>query len=114
MLTPIVVKPALAPVAKPAEPCPLAIVATLPFVELQWLFKVTSCVVASLNVPVAVNCCVLPTAMVGLIGVMTVDTNVAVPTTNDALPVTPESDAEIDTVPARFPCATPVDRTDAN
>lgn len=113
-MTPMVAKPALAPVAKPAEPCPLAIVATLPFVELQWLFKVTSCVVASLNVPVAANCWVLPTVMVGLIGVIVTDTSVALPITNDALPVTPESEAEMFTVPARFPCAIPVDRTDAN
>ena len=113
-MTPIVVKPALAPVASPAEPCPFAMVATLPFVELQWLFNVTSCVVASLNVPVAANCSVLPTVMVGLIGVIATDTSVAVPITKDALPVTPESEAEIVTVPARFPCAMPVDRTDAN
>jgi hypothetical protein len=112
--TPMVVRPALPAVARPAEPCPFAIVATLAFVELQWLFKVTSWVVASLKVPVAENCSVLPAAMVGLIGEIAIDTSVPLPTTNVAVPVIPESEADIVTVPTRLPCATPLERTDAN
>ena len=89
-------------------------VATLALLELQWLFKLTSCVVASLNVPVAVNCWVVPTPIVGLMGEMATDTKVPLPITSEAVPLIPESDAVMVTVPARFPWAMPLERTDAN
>jgi hypothetical protein len=38
---------------------------------------VMSCVLLSVNVPVAVNCCVTPSAMLGIAGVTAMDTNVA-------------------------------------
>lgn len=59
-LTPMVVVPVLVVVAKPAFTGALATVATLGTVELQCELMLTSCVVLSLNVPSAMNCCVLP------------------------------------------------------
>ena len=41
---------------------------------------VRSCVVPSVNVPVAVNCCVVPSATVADCGFMAIDTSVAVVT----------------------------------
>ena len=54
--------------------------------------RVRSCVLASLKVPVAVNCFVVPTAMLEFAGVTAMDTNVALLTLSEAVPVTePES-----------------------
>lgn len=78
-------------------------VATLAEDELQWLLSVTSCVLASLKVPVATNCCVLPALAVGAAGVIASDTSVPVPTVRVVLPFTPEEDAEIVTVPPFLP-----------
>ncbi len=46
--------------------------------ELQCAFSVTSCMVPSLNVPVAVNCCVVPAATEVFAGVITIETSVPV------------------------------------
>jgi hypothetical protein len=62
-----------------------------------------SCVLLSLNVPVAVNCCIVPAAAVGAAGVIVSDTNVPVPTVNVVLPLTPEDEAVIVTVPPFLP-----------
>lgn len=80
--------------------------------ELQWLFSVTSCVVPSLNVPVAVNCCDPPTASVGAKGVIAIETNVPVPTVSVVVPLTPPLDAVIVTVPLFLPSALPKRRTE--
>jgi hypothetical protein len=55
-------------------------VATLADEELQCALRVTSCVVPSLNVPVALNCCVVPAAAVGAAGLTARETRVPVPT----------------------------------
>jgi len=112
-LAPMVVVPAPAQCARPPTLGALAIVAIEADEELQWLFRVMSCVVASLNVPVAVNCCVLPTVAVGAGGVTKSDTRVPVPTVRVVVPVTPEEDAEMVTDPPFLPCAIPELRTDA-
>jgi hypothetical protein len=91
----------------------LAIVATLAEDELQWLFSVMSCVLPSLKVPVAVNCCVPPAVAVGAVGVTASETSVPVPIVKVVVPVTPDADAEMVTVPPFFPCAIPVERIDA-
>ena len=114
ILAPMVVTPDALAVARPATPGLFAMVATVPDVELQWELSVKSCVVASLNVPVTANCCVLPVVVVGSIGVIAVDTSVPLPTTSVAVPVIPTSEALIVTVPTRFPRAIPVPRMDAN
>ncbi len=73
----IVVEPAAAEAASPLEPAALLIAATDAADELQVTDCVRSCVVLSENVPVAVNCCVVPEAMLGLAGVIARETSVA-------------------------------------
>lgn len=62
-----------------------------------------SWVEASLKVPVAVNCCVLPTETDGFAGEIAIETSVPVPTTSVPVPVMPPLEAEIVTVPAFLP-----------
>ena len=101
-------------VASPAWMGAFAIVATDELVELQCEFIVTSCMVPSLNVPVAVNCCVEPVDTEGFTGLTAVLTSVPVPTVSVVVPVTPNAVAEMVTLPAFFPCTIPDDRTFAN
>src|SRR5207249_8608810 len=75
-LAPIVVVPIPLAVANPAMLGAFAIVATLEEDELQCVVSVTSCTVLSLNVPVATNCCVLPSATDGVSGEIAIDTKV--------------------------------------
>src|SRR5712664_4056692 len=76
-LTPIVVVPVLIVLASPAVPAVLLMVATLAAVELQCPLAVRSCVVPSVNAPVAVNCCGLPRATVASGGLIAIDTRAA-------------------------------------
>ena len=69
----IVVVPADADVALPIKPEAMLTVATSATEELQVTMVVMSCVVLSEYVPVAVNCCVVPLAMVGFVGVIDID-----------------------------------------
>ena len=62
-----------------------------------------SCVLASLKVPVAVNCCRPPAVTVGFNGVTTSETNVPVPIVRVVVPVTPEALAETVTDPPFLP-----------
>ena len=112
-LAPIVLVPAALQFARPATLGALAMVATGAEDELQWLFKVMSCVLASLNVPVATKGCVPPAFAVTVAGVTASDTSVPVPTVKVVLPVTPEEEAEIVTVPPFFPWVMPVERMEA-
>jgi hypothetical protein len=68
----IVVDPAATELASPLAP----IVATDVLDEFQDAEVVRFCVESSENVPVAVNCCVVVMAMLGLAGVMAMDTRV--------------------------------------
>ena len=86
---------------------------TLAADELQWLFSVTSCVLLSLNVPTAANCCVLPALHVAFAGEIASDCNVPVPTVRTVVPCTPEAEAVIVTDPPFFPWAMPVERIEA-
>jgi|SRR6266516_781043 len=72
-----------------------------------------SCVLLSLNVPVATNSWVVPAAAVGAAGVRVNDTRVPVPTVRVVLPLTPDAEAVIVTVPPFLPCAMPEPRIDA-
>jgi len=112
-LAPIVAVPAAMQFANPATLGAFAIVATGADDELQWLFSVMSCVLPSLNVPVATNCCVLPAGAVGAVGVRATETSVPVPTVRLVLPVIPDAEAEITTVPPFFPWAMPLERIEA-
>ena len=62
-----------------------------------------SWVLASLKLPVAVNCCGPPAAAVGFTGVMTSETKVPVPIVRVVVPVIPEAAAEIVTDPPFLP-----------
>jgi hypothetical protein len=73
----IVVVPAAAEVVSPLEPAALLTAATAAADEFQFISVVRSCVVLSENVPVAVNCCVVPIAMLGFAGVIAMETSVA-------------------------------------
>jgi hypothetical protein len=96
--------PMAMPLAKPV----LAIVATVvvPDTHVAWLVR--SCVLLSEYVPVALNCFVVPFAIVGLPGVTAIDTNVAAVTVNVSPGlVTPLSAAVICDVPVPTPVASP-------
>jgi hypothetical protein len=73
----IVVEPAATEAANPLEPAALLIVAMPVLDELQATVVVRFCVELSEKVPVAVNCWVVPLAMLGLVGVIARDTSVA-------------------------------------
>jgi hypothetical protein len=73
----IVVEPAAIDVASPLDPAALLIVAAPVLEEFQVTKLVKSCVEPSEYVPVAVNCWVVPLAMLGLGGVIAMETSVA-------------------------------------
>jgi hypothetical protein len=73
----IIVEPATAEAASPSVPAALLMAATPAADEFQITDVVRSCVVLSENVPMAVSCCVVPGAMLGLAGVIARETSVA-------------------------------------
>jgi hypothetical protein len=105
----IVVKPAATDVAKPLEPAALLIGATAAVDEYQVTAVVRFCVVLSENVPVAVNCCVVPFTMLGLVGVTAMDTSVAEVTVSVVDPDIPPDVAVIVVEPAVAEVASPLD-----
>ena len=62
--------------------------------ELHSTEPVMSCVLVSVKVPVAVNCFVVPMAMLGLAGVTAIETRVALVTVSEVVPLT-EPDAAV-------------------
>jgi hypothetical protein len=98
----IVVDPAATEVARPLEPAALLIAATPVLDELQVTDAVRSCVVLSENVPVAVKCCVVPLAMLGLVGVTVMATSCAGVTVRVVEPATLPVLADIVALPARL------------
>lgn len=113
VFAPMAVLPTPLVVARPAPFGPLAMVATLEEDELQCVLSVTSWVVASLNVPVAVNCCGLPSATEGAAGVMAIELSVPLLTVRTVVPLIPEALAVMVAVPSFLPLATPVERIEA-
>lgn len=95
-----------------ASPCAL-IVAAAGVEEVQTTTPVMSWVEESLNVPVAVNCFVVSTAMLELAGVTAMETRVAAETVSDDVPLTDPDVAVIVAVPVPTPVATPLTSTDA-
>ena len=69
----MVALPTERPVAKPLG----EMETTAEFEELQTTELVTSCVLPSLRVAMAANCCVVPEAKTGFCGVMAIDEMVA-------------------------------------
>ena len=78
-------EPALTPDASP-EP---EIVATAVFKDVHVTEPVMFCVLASENVPVAVNCCIAPVVIDGLAGVTLIDVSVAAEMFRTVEPLTP-------------------------
>lgn len=73
----IVVEPGATEVDNPLEPPALLMAAIAAIEELHVTVVVRSCVVLSENVPVATNCWSEPMTMLGLVGVIAMDTSVA-------------------------------------
>jgi len=87
LTAPSVAEMLVVPVARlPTEPR-LFMVAVTGLEEPQRTDSVRSSVLLSLKVPVAVNCFVVPTAMLEFAGVTAIDTNVALFTLSEAVPV---------------------------
>jgi hypothetical protein len=99
----IVEVPAAEPVARPAA----VIVAVAAFDELHVAVVVRFWVVPSLNVPVAVNCCVAPLVIEGFAGVTAIDCNVAAVTVSPVEPAMDEDVAVIVDDPTPAPVAKP-------
>ena len=99
--------PTAAPDARPAA----VIEAVAAVADAQVTIAEMSCVVmtfaASLNVPVATNCCVVPFAIVGAPGVTAIETSVAVVTVSVVCPTIVPLVAEITDVPPATPVARP-------
>ena len=86
---------------------PATIVATVVVTELQVAVLVKFCVELSENLPVAVNCSVLPLAIEGFAGVTAIDTSVAAVTVRVVEPVMPTETALMVLVPVPTPVANP-------
>ena len=84
------------------------IVATVVVAEAHVTDAVRFCVLLSLNVPVAVNCCVAPLAIDGFAGVTAIDCSVAAVTVSTVEPLTAPNVALIVLVPPPAPVARPV------
>ena len=90
------------------------IVAVAGVEEVQTATAVMSCVEESVNVPVAVNCFVVPTAMLEFAGVTAIETRVAAEIVSEAVPLTEPEVAVIVATPIPTPVATPVVSTVAS
>jgi hypothetical protein len=105
----IAVAPAATGDVLPFEPATLLIAATDEDDELQVTEAVRSCVVLSENVPVAVNCWVVPRAMLGLVGVTSIETRNAGVTVRAVEPVMPPDVAVTVAVPTATEVALPLE-----
>src|SRR5208282_2921767 len=83
---PIEVVPMPAAVASPFEPAALLTDAMLASDDVHVADAVRFCVELSVYVPVAVNCWVVPSVMLGLSGVTAIDTSEAAVTVNPPEP----------------------------
>jgi hypothetical protein len=95
------------PIAKPVAKPVLLIVAAAALDELQVTELVRFCVLLSLHVPVAANCCWPPMEIEGLAGVTAIDTSTGGPTVSPVEPVIEPSSASIVAVPVATPVARP-------
>ena len=102
----MVADPRVLPVATPFEPVTLLMEATAAFSEAQMTEAVRSCVEPSANVPVAFNCNVEPSPMLGLAGVTAMEDSAL--TVSTVEPVAPNV-ALIVLVPDATAVASPLD-----
>lgn len=105
----MVTEPVSAAVAIPLVPDALLIVATALFVDDHVTAEVISWVVLSVYIPVAVNCCVVPFALTGLVGVMLIDDSVAGVTVKPVVPLIDPRVAVIVTEPVLTAVPRPLD-----
>src|SRR4030066_147803 len=91
-----------APVARPA-----AVIVAPVVEELQEADAVMSCLVVSEKMATALNCRVVPRAMVGLVGVTSMDARVAAVTVRVVTPESPPNEAVMEAVPLDAPVARP-------
>ena len=91
----------------------MSMAATVGLEELHSAEAVTSCVLLSLKVPVAVNCRVVPIAMLAFAGVTAMETRLAPVTVRDAVPLTEPEAAVIVTGPVPTAAAIPEALMDA-
>jgi hypothetical protein len=105
----MVVLPVAALVATPL----LAMVAAAGLEELQTTDPEISCVLLSLNEPLAANCFVVPAAIAEFAGLTVSETRVAPVTVSDAVPVTEPDAAVIVVVPVPKLVASPLPSTEA-
>src|ERR1019366_2589416 len=99
----IVLVPTATPLARP----PAVMVAVVVVPDAQVTEAVRFCVLLSLYVPVAVNCCVAPLAIEGFAGVTAIDCSVAGVTVNTVEPLIAPEVALIVLVPTATPLARP-------
>src|SRR5208283_3672424 len=99
----MVVLPAATPVARPA----LLMVATEGADEVQVADEVRFCLLPSLKVPVAVNCCWFPAAIDGLTGVTAIDTSTGAVTVSPVEPLMEPEVAWMVVLPAATAVARP-------
>ena len=103
------VEPAATPVARPLEPAALLMVAMELSDRLQRTEFVISCVVLSVKVPMAANCCCVPFTMPGFGGVTVMDTRAAAVTVSVVEPETLPRVAMTLVEPAATPAANPLE-----
>jgi hypothetical protein len=103
------VVPAATLVARPFDPAALEMLAVAGVADAHVTVAVRFCVVASLYVPVATNCCCVPLAIVGVAGVTAIDTSVAAVTVSVVLPLTAPLVAETTVVPSATALVRPFD-----
>lgn len=84
----ILAEPVPTALANPCELAALLTVATVVVSELHCTVFVMFCMVPLVNVPVAVNCCVVPKGMLGIAGVAAIETKAADVTFSVVEPVT--------------------------
>lgn len=94
-------------VASPQLPTALPIITTAEDDELQVAVEVRSCVLPSVKVPVAVNCCVVPKAIEGFCGLIAIETSAAGFTTNVAVALIAPEPTPMVVVPALSVVASP-------
>lgn len=104
----IVVVPAESEKADPFEAASLLIVAIEGAEELQVTEAVISCVELSVKVPIAVNCCAVPTASIGFLGVTSMETSDIAVTVSEVDPETLPKVAVTVVVPADREYARPL------
>ena len=103
------VEPSATPLASPGDPAALEIVAVAVVADAHVTLPVRFCVVVSLYVAVATNCCVVPLAIDGVAGVTAIDTSVAAVTVSVVLPLMAPLAAEMTVVPAATLVASPTE-----